>query len=343
VLSFTSCTFGSGTLLCQINGHGQLEVQGLSTSGRGGSADLADLTFTAAATASVGATTSLRPLIGLFKDPEATPICASGLGSVTPPACAVGDQPVATAGTLTIGEVGDVNGDGLVDATDALCVLRLVASLPSTGGCPIPVHGNPDVNHDAATDTGDASGADATDALCILRHVAFLGATGACPLFGAQTAGRAAAAAGSKPTAPAGSAASGASAQVRLSSSSLSIARGEQATVSVESAATGAGLGSWTVDLKYDPKTVKPVRCEALAGAVCNLSYAAGVVRVTGVSTAGLAGSQTLATLTFEGLGRGRSQSPLTVIPVTLTDPSGARLGAGASPSQPQGTGANRR
>jgi hypothetical protein len=78
---------------------------------------------------------------------------------------------------------GDVNCDQHVDATDALCVLRIVALLPTTAACPIPPPGNPDVNDDPADD--GPNHADATDALCILRHVAQLPATPACSVFSA--------------------------------------------------------------------------------------------------------------------------------------------------------------
>ena len=176
VLSFVRCAANNGTQSCAINGNGQLELSGLSASGLPGGTDLADLTFSGAGAA--GTSTPLAPAIALFADPQQTPICASGLGSGTPPACAAGNQPAATAGTVTVGLAGDVNGDGKVDAADALCVLRIVAGLPSTAGCPLPAPGNPDVNNDAAADA--PTGADATDALCILRQVAGLSATQAC-------------------------------------------------------------------------------------------------------------------------------------------------------------------
>ena len=71
--------------------------------------------------------------------------------------------------------LGDVNCNGTIDATDALCVLRLVAVLPSTAACPVP-EPNP---QKIATD--GKSTLDATDALCILRGVAHLPGTSACP------------------------------------------------------------------------------------------------------------------------------------------------------------------
>lgn len=40
-------------------------------------------------------------------------------------------------GSGKICALGDVNGDGHVNATDALCVVRIVAQLSSTAACPI--------------------------------------------------------------------------------------------------------------------------------------------------------------------------------------------------------------
>ncbi|MGI8553770.1 MAG: Ig-like domain repeat protein [Dehalococcoidia bacterium] len=67
----------------------------------------------------------------------------------------------------------DVSGNGIVDAVDALCVLRSVAGLLPTPACPDPLP-HPDVNGDGVVD--------AVDALCVLRYVAGLSATTACPL-----------------------------------------------------------------------------------------------------------------------------------------------------------------
>lgn len=72
--------------------------------------------------------------------------------------------------------LGDVNGDGFATAVDALCVLRIVANLPSTTNCPIPPPGNPIVIAGETTPT-------AADALCISRGIVGLPATSNCPLI----------------------------------------------------------------------------------------------------------------------------------------------------------------
>ncbi|MGI8554306.1 MAG: dockerin type I domain-containing protein [Dehalococcoidia bacterium] len=76
------------------------------------------------------------------------------------------------------GRVGDVNQDGLVNAVDALCVLRYVANLQPTTAC----SKTPTLNTDPVWDVHLGGGPiSAVDALCILRSVAVLPATAACP------------------------------------------------------------------------------------------------------------------------------------------------------------------
>ncbi|MGI8550764.1 MAG: Kelch repeat-containing protein, partial [Dehalococcoidia bacterium] len=72
--------------------------------------------------------------------------------------------------------LGDVNGDGVMNAVDALCVLRTVAGMPGTQACPAvplqvpsPANVNPD------------NQVNAVDAPCILRNVASLTGTTVCP------------------------------------------------------------------------------------------------------------------------------------------------------------------
>jgi hypothetical protein len=68
----------------------------------------------------------------------------------------------------------DVNGDGLINAVDALCILRTVATEPGTGPCPSPLPNSADLNLDGRTD--------ALDGLCLLRFIAKLSATPGCPV-----------------------------------------------------------------------------------------------------------------------------------------------------------------
>ena len=83
----------------------------------------------------------------------------------------------SSADQFSLGKLGDVNGDGSVTSVDALCVLRMVVSLPGTTACPQPPPGNPIIA------TGETSGPTSVDALCILRGVAGLPGTSTCPLI----------------------------------------------------------------------------------------------------------------------------------------------------------------
>jgi mannuronan 5-epimerase len=93
-----------------------------------------------------------------------------------PPAAAQDPRPSAARGGFVWpprpASTLDVNDDGQVSAVDALCVLRNVAGLSASTGCPQPLP-RPDPNGDGGTS--------ATDALCVLRSVAGLVATTACP------------------------------------------------------------------------------------------------------------------------------------------------------------------
>jgi hypothetical protein len=227
------------------------------------------------------------------------------------------NQALGTA-TVVFGTLpyGDVNGDGVRNSTDALCILRDVAALPSTGACPSPLPGTPDVNGDGHVN--------ATDALCVLRAVAALAVTIACPGPQAAATAPASRVRASEPA----QAASIGSATLSLTPAGTTVQRGKQTVVGVMANAGSHRLGSWTVDIGYDAALVNVVSCEAADGGVCNVDYAAGTVRVTGASAQGLSGSHMLATLTLTGIGGGRSRSTLRLTPVTLTDPLGASVSA---------------
>jgi predicted outer membrane repeat protein len=89
---------------------------------------------------------------------------------------------------VTSSQRGDVNASGVVDATDALCVLRYVAGLATTSACPL----LPSGQQDPVWNLDGNPSIDATDALCILRSVAALPPTQACPLFASNSGVRAA-------------------------------------------------------------------------------------------------------------------------------------------------------
>jgi hypothetical protein len=252
--------------------------------------------------------------------PGSYPLIASYVGSSQyTPSSADETFTVSTCG------LGDVNCDGVVNSTDALCVLRSVATLPPTAACPSPVPANGHVSTDAQISS--------LDALCILRHVATLPGTSACPAWGSQPPGSGSRqpAIGNRmvpaPTQSSEWAGVFGHGALSVSPSSADAHKGRRTSVTVRVDATGRALGSWTVDLTYDPKAMKVTGCTAADGGVCNTSFAPGVVRLVGASVSGLSGSRSIATLQFEGLG-GSGPSPLAVTTVTLADTEGGQLAA---------------
>ena len=75
---------------------------------------------------------------------------------------------------------------------------------------------------------------------------------------------------------------------------------GEKADVTLSARDVGApGVGSWTIDVRYDAATVSVVGCQAMHGGICNDAFAEDAVRVAGISLAGLVGDSDLATVSF--------------------------------------------
>ncbi len=93
-----------------------------------------------------------------------------------------------------------------------------------------------------------------------------------------------------------------------LASAPLMI-RGELAAVApgsltVRVSVNGEALGATSLELRYDPALLTPAGCDAnptgtLSAAACNPAYAAGVVRINGVSATGQATLTTLADVRF--------------------------------------------
>lgn len=127
-------------------------------------------------------------------------------------------------------------------------------------------------------------------------------------------------------------------AHLSLGSHERAVTAGRRTTLTLATDAGTARLGAWTVDVGYDPKAVKLVSCEAASGGACNPAFAAGTMRITGASAAGLTGTRTLAQITVEGIGHGKATSPLKVTAVTLTDPSGADVSTAATDTPPTTT-----
>ena len=88
-----------------------------------------------------------------------------------------------------------------------------------------------------------------------------------------------------------------------------------QGTVRVDSAQAGVGqtvdialsatdvstpgVGAWTIDVSYDAAMLSVVGCQAMQGGICNEAFAVDVIRVAGISLAGLVGDSDLASISF--------------------------------------------
>ncbi len=116
------------------------------------------------------------------------------------------------------------------------------------------------------------------------------------------------------------------------------LAGAAQGTVRIDSAQAGAGqkaditlsardvgtpgIGAWTIDVSYDPATVSVVECEAEHGGICNEAFAEDVVRVAGISLAGLMGDTDLAGISFRC-----EQAGVSLLGVSIDVLSDASLG----------------
>ena len=280
VVQVTGCTGSNGSTCNTAFASNTVRVTGSSATGLSGSQPLASLSFQAAAGTMTGNSSALTPIIQSFTDPSNATISPT----------------TATPGTITVGKLGDVNGDGVVTSVDALCVLRIVVGLPATTNCPIPPPGNPDINGDGQVTS--------VDALCILRGVVGLPATANCPAIAAPVSqpasSSAASAARTAPEQTTREPAGGGSTEITLSPQTLRTAPGERATLRVQARVLSGALGAWTIELHYEPSALQIAGCQAANGSLCNASFANGVVRISGASAAGLSGDQMLATLTVE-------------------------------------------
>lgn len=209
----------------------------------------------------------------------------------------------------------DANGNGVVDAVDALCILRSVANLPGTTACPSPL-ASPDANQDQQVTS--------VDALCVLRWVAALPGTLACPDDPSQVPPGYA-----PPQRPPNLPAPTGPSQVQLSltPSTVTVPYHGSTTLTLDaSAGTGAGLGAWTVDLSYDPTEVRVTGCTGASGSTCNASYASGTARITGTSSSGLMGVVSLGSVSVEAVGPKHSQTTVSLAVPTLANPLGTAL-----------------
>ena len=100
----------------------------------------------------------------------------------------------------------------------------------------------------------------------------------------------------------------------------------------------GDGAGAATFEVRYDPSVLSPSSCDADPNSLfdfaqCNMAYDNdGInpdsVRVTLVSTAGIAGTEPLANITFDAIGSPGDSTLMDLVLSTFTDPDGADIAA---------------
>ncbi|MHB8575542.1 MAG: IPT/TIG domain-containing protein [Dehalococcoidia bacterium] len=173
--------------------------------------------------------------------------------------------------------MADVNGDGSISPLDAPCVLRFVAGLPFTMNGPNPLP-HPDVNQDQHVTPLDAQ--------CLLRYIAAFLPTAGCPVALPGILPQAPTRRLQQPSGPA---------QVSLSPATATLATGSSTTLNLQLTAPTAGIGSYIVDVAYDPSVVTPTDCTPAGPGlgICNTAYGAGTLRTVGVSSSGLTLSAT--------------------------------------------------
>ena len=87
-----------------------------------------------------------------------------------------------------------------------------------------------------------------------------------------------------------------------ISVGGLALFVGEQGAVEIKASGISApGLGSWTIDIVYDPAVVSVVDCDpAPSSLFCNETFGTDTVHIVGLSGSGLIGNSVLGSITFQ-------------------------------------------
>lgn len=110
-----------------------------------------------------------------------------------------------------------------------------------------------------------------------------------------------------------------------LGVASATVEPGGTVTVNIVAEATDPGIGAYTVDIVYDGSLVSATDCTSAAG-VCSIDeVGVNTVRLTGANAAGLTGTVTLGSITFQA-GTNEGEAALTVSIETLADPEGTDI-----------------
>ncbi len=178
--------------------------------------------------------------------------------------------------------LGDVNLNGVVNSIDAALVLLLITDLIDS------------LNNESNADTNVDSSITSEDALLILQVV-----VGFLPSL--------------PPTGPTPTPLPPLPVTPEISITSASGLVSSVVDVDVEGDFVGIGLGAWTIEVVYDTSIVAAADCLAQQGGACNEAFADNSVRFAGVSTTGLAGSFSLANISFTCLATGSTALTLAI------------------------------
>ena len=105
----------------------------------------------------------------------------------------------------------------------------------------------------------------------------------------------------------------------------------------------GSSLGAATIDIQYDPAVVEALSCSpdpsgAFDSKVCNANFNKDganpdIVRFSLISTGGVSGSLSLATITFQAVGSAGASTALSIGTITFTDTNGNPISVSAAPT----------
>lgn len=302
-LKVSGCTTNGGTSVCNPNyGSNVIRISGASGNGLSGSIDFADIKFQGTA----AGTSSLQITPVTLTDVNAnniTPTVTNGSIDVTgtsvtsaPTVSSIAPSSGSAAGgtTVTINGSNFTSGSTVSFGSTPATNVTVVSSTQITAQAPAGTAGNT-VDVTVTNSTGTSS-------------------TSSADQFTYNSAS--------------------ASSTVSVSPSSTTVAPGGTASIAVTASAPAAGIGSWEVEVLYNPADVSVSSCTALpsGGATCNPTYHnQGVVYIAGMDVNGLSGNATLANIKFQASSSASGTIPLTVKVLQFTDPSGAAINSQTS------------
>jgi len=294
IIQPTTCTVDSAlTGVCNSNVNGQIQFNGLSTSGLQGEFDLIDVVFQAVG--QENETSALDLSTTVFADSDGHAI------SVT-----------VQDGSVTIGQaVGDVSCDSLVNVVDGLYILQYdVGSRRAANSCPL-ASGTLLLDH---CDVSKDNTCNSVDALFILQCDVGISNTFCPARFPAPPN------ANNQPTDIAGGA------TVEVGSHNVSPSSTVNVPVSVNLGHIQLGTAKIKVD--FDPNIVQVTACQVANSLVgeCNVDNEKGLILFNALSVSGVTGTITLAEITWQGTSAGTSSLDVGI--QTFADSAGQTIAA---------------